>query len=289
MSKALNKKELVERKKLYIIEIQRISQLLNKKEVTEHDLLVYWKLPFRPFSFVRVFGNFTNFKKAAGLIKEKSADHYLEKRIHLKELFKEIAQRNGNNLSYKILSHELGSSYRATIACLYFYFDGLMAVCKEIGCNYNSWHSPTKTRFENYTPTNQANINKESFKKRILEIAKENNNSLSTKILASNFLLYPNTIQQKVMYLYGGFENMCKELNIVWIKGDHGMDIKELDILSDIRNLYYKNGQKINQTLYNKKGKYKMQLINDYFGSFGKACLEVNIKTDSMKEASNGK
>ena len=77
---------------------------------------------------------------------------------------------------------------------------------------------------------------------------------------------------------------MCKELGIVWVQGNRGIDITELEILQDIKLIYNKNSFKISRAVYNKKGKYKMELVEGYFGSFGKACAEININTEAMAE-----
>jgi hypothetical protein len=74
-------------------------------------------------------------------------------------------------------------------------------------------------------------------------------------------------------------------LGIIWIPSDRGIDLKELNMLQDIRKVYTSNDYKITRKIYQDKGKYKLEAIEDYFGSFGKACKEINIETESLVKA----
>lgn len=280
----LSNKELAERRNLIILEIQKISKRLSKPMITVSDFMFNSELRIPEHSFIRVFGGFGKACEAAGLKKNKFS--FYEKKEYFKRMFKQIARKNGNKLSYTILMKELGRSFKSIEgSSITPYFGGMYKLCKEINCGYATSNKATKSFFENTRHSlKDVNEKRDCFSKRMLDIAKNFGNTLSNDIIAKNSCWSKNTVQNLAYQWFGGLKNMCNELGITWVEGDHGIDIKELDILKDLRDVYIESGRKISRNLYSKKGKHSLEAIEDYFGSFGKACLEVNIKTEAMKQ-----
>jgi hypothetical protein len=276
--------ELKHRQKVILSEIKRISLLLNKPTITKSDFALNSKLDFPEHAFIRIFGSFGKAKKQAGL--KKSEFSFYEKRDQKKKLFKEIALKHGNTLSNKILMQELNMApttiYNQHISP---YFGGIFNLCKQIGCDYVAGNKSIRKAFANFkVDESVAEISRNNFSKRVVEIADNFEHTLSQDILRKNSSLAYATVLNYAYQWFGGLEKMCSDLGIKWIKGDHGIDRKELGILKDIREVYKASGNTISQSAYKKKGRYSLELVTDYFGSFGKACLEVNIKTEAMKK-----
>jgi hypothetical protein len=281
----IRKKEFYKRKKAIIQEIIRISQKLNKKKITQSELVSNWSLNISPFAYILIFRNLANLLEQSGLVNSNEKDDYFIKRkLELKSLIKTIALKYNNKVSHKILAQELGQKYKSVILKTSLYYNGLISICREIDCEYTAGNKFVKTWFENGTLISKPiEVKKDDFEKSMIGIANRNDNSLSRIILASNSVIPINNLMNKINAWYGGFKSMCKQLGIIWIEGNHGIDQKEIDILMDIKRVYLKHGNKINRAIYKNSGKYKMDLVEDYFGSFGKACLEINIQTEAMK------
>lgn len=275
--------ELKRRREIILKEIRRVSLLLNKPIITQSDLILNSNLKLPNHSYIRIFGGFGKALEEAGL--KKPEFNFYDKRDKLKKLFKQIAVRHNNTLSIKIIMSDTNKSWNSilnTMICPYF--GGIYRLCKDINCDYKTNNVSTKTFFETYKRNlKDADMVRTSFADSMVKISKDFGGSLSNDILRKNSSLSFNTLNSYAHKWFGGFKSMCKELDISWIDGDRGIDRKELDILKDIRQVYLKSDNKISQVLYKKHGKYSLELVADYFGSFGKACLEVNIKTEAMQ------
>ena len=277
----LSKKQLLLRREVIISEIKRIADKLNKPIISQYDFMTNANIDFPQHAFIKVFGGFNNAIEAAGL--KRPEYNFYKKRKELEEIYKQIAINNDNKLSMKILICHMKKSPKAIELELSLYFGGLISFCKRVKCQYISNNTSSVSFFNNYDNSiDTAEIRKDQFSKRVLEIAAQHDNSLSTNILTKEYVPY-NSVRLLSSAFYGGLANMCKELRINWIESNYGIDQKELDILKDLRDVYKANDNRISRSFYSKKGKYSLEAVEDYFGSFGKACLEVNIRTEAMK------
>ena len=270
-------------KNTLIKEVKRISEFLNKKNITQGDFYTYFNTEkAKPGEYRSLFGSFSSLKKASGFCKEPRGNYFIQKKLELRSIYKEIALKNGNRLSLNIIARDLRKSCTSTNSYIVTYFGGMTKLCKSIGCVFDSKFTGIVHHGNN---PNRPKIAKENFKNSILAIASKHNNSISKKILVSDSVLSPISVENYAHFYYGGCVRMCKELGIIWIPSDRGIDLKELNMLQDIRKVYTSNDYKITRKIYQDKGKYKLEAIEDYFGSFGKACKEINIETESLVKA----
>jgi hypothetical protein len=168
------------------------------------------------------------------------------------------------------------------------YGGGIIKLCSSLGCTCLDGKGKRLKYSKRLGSTlKTAEMNKHHMDTAIMNLAKNNFGALSGEIISRNssvLNISPVSLRHKINKFYGGYENMCKELNITWTPSTKGIDYRELDILKDMRKVYLSNSRKFSKDLYSKEGRFSLKLIEEYFGSFIKACKEINIITEEMRE-----
>lgn len=141
-----------------------------------------------------------------------------------------------------------------------------------ITAHFGNWNNALARL--NITPKHKRLITKQEIVEDVIKVFNETNNTNR-----ENYLKYGKFSRAPIKRLFGGWNNLLKELGVDINMHKQGQYTKE-DILFDYGELCIKYDKILTATEYRKLGKYSQPIIDNVFGSFSLMKKELGLKYD---------
>jgi hypothetical protein len=263
-----------ERKEAVLAEIIKVSGKLNGKFITLAEFERYNTVPGLA-QVLHQFGGIRKLNEEAGL-KQPKKFTFFETREQLKATFLNISEKYDGGLSSAIICKELDKSVNDVSHLLGTYFNGIKQLCSELGVAYVKTGRSIGKRKAKLSAEQSRTI----FEKQLSNIARNNNKILSYNILnAALPNLNPTMMRQRIGLYFGGLQKFCEERSIRY-EGFRSINtnMTELEILKNIKEVSKMEGAEMSEAFYRLNGKFSLSVVNQYYGTFKKACEEINVK-----------